>query len=112
MIDVPKSLHMDFTKPTHDMFLRDGEQPSAAIIAVSPTHTDLVTDVLRQLSEALMVHMAPEAMTLILEDEITFNNGRKLALVNNSVLFSLTYPTAPGRTFEMELGPPADTTVH
>jgi len=94
------------------MFQRDGENPVSAIVATIPTHSELVTGALQQLNAALMLHMPPENINLILDDQIQLSSGRVITLGKDSLYFSLTYPTAPGRTFEMELAAPESAVLH
>lgn len=103
---------LDFINPTPDMFKREGENPISAVIAAIPTHSELVTTALEQLNRALMLHMAPEKILLVLEDQIQLNSGKIIQLGQNSLYFSLVYPTVPGRIFEMELSAPTGATLH
>lgn len=103
---------LDFINPRPNMFEREGENPISAVIAAIPTHSELVTAALEQLNVALMMHIAPENILLMLEDQIQLNSGKVIQLGEHSLFFSLVYPTAPGRIFEMELSAPAEATLH
>lgn len=103
---------LNFSEPTKEMLKRDGEFPVSAVVAVNPAHSDIVLNALNQLNTALMMHMPAEKIELILQDEVLLTTGKVLTLQKNSLFFSVNYPTAPGRIFEMELGTPEGATVH
>lgn len=67
---------------------------------------------LRQLNETLLMYMDAEKIVLLLDDQIQLTSGKILPLSEQSLFFSLTYPTAPARIFEMELSAPPNTTLH
>lgn len=103
---------LDFINPTPEMFQRDGENPISAIVATVPDHSELVVQALEQLHNALLLHMAPEDITILLEEQIQLHTGKVVELHEHSLIFGLNYPTAPGRIFELELSVRSDVTLH
>lgn len=103
---------LDFTNPDREMLKRDGEDPTFAVVAAIPTHSDLVTQALNQLNAALMLYMDPTDIVLILQDEVELVSGKIIKLGPHSIFFSLAYPTVQSRIFEMELGAPQTAVLH
>lgn len=92
--------------------MRDGEEPTHSIIAVHPQANELVTGALDQLKDALRLHMPDEHIALMREEAIQLHGGDIMELGPFSLFFSLSYPTAPGRTFELQFGAPPGATLH
>ena len=108
----PTDLVLDFLNPTRGMLQRDGEDPDFAVIAVIPDHSDLVVLALNQLSTVLQTYLDQNKMILTFQDKIELLSGKIITLGKDSIFFSLSYPTAPSRIFEMELAAPATATIH
>lgn len=103
---------LDFINPKREMLVRDGEEPNFAVVAAVPNHSGLVTAALQQLNATLMMYMEPKQIILLLRDQIELTSGTVINLGPHSVFFSLSYPTAQSRIFEMELAPPVGTAIH
>lgn len=103
---------LDFVSPTMEMFDRDGEKPKEAVIATTPTHSTQVQSALKQLTETLMEVIDPEDIFIMEEEEVVMSNGTVIPLHDDLLFFSLVYPTAQGRTYEMELAAPESATLH
>jgi len=71
-----------------------------------------VENALDQLKAALLNHMEEDSIVLMEEEMIQMHSGTVLELGPHTLFFSLSYPTAPGRTFEMQFGAPPGTTLH
>jgi hypothetical protein len=104
---------LDFTTPNLDQLIRNGEEPIRSVIAVHPFHNEHVSDAITQLRAALLLHMPESSITFLEEEMIQMvNSGSVLELGPNTLYFSLSYPTAPGRTFEMQFGAPPGVSLH
>jgi hypothetical protein len=94
------------------MLLRKGETPDFAIIAVYEDPTEETEEVLVELETALLHHLKPKQIRFIYRTEVELTSGQVIELHEKKILFSLAYPTAPGRIFEIELGAPEHATLH
>lgn len=103
---------IDFGNLKRGMFIHDNQEPISAIVAAIPDHSGLVTLALHQLNNALSLFMEPQHIVILLRDQIQLNTGQILTLGPHSIFFSLSYPTAQGRIFEMELAAPEGATIH
>lgn len=112
MNDKQTNIILDFANPKKGMLQRDGEDPNSAVIAIKPTHSTLIADALEQLNSVLMEYMHPLAIELMEEEQIELWTGDIINLDKNSLFFSLTYPTAPARMYEIQVGSPKGATLH
>jgi hypothetical protein len=108
----PTNLVLDFANPSREMLQRDGEDPIFAVLAAVPDHSETVANALDQLGSALIAYMDPDDIVLMLQDVIQLQGGTIIELTKESIFFSLSYPTADSRMFEMQLGAPATATLH
>jgi hypothetical protein len=104
---------LDFRNPTEETFKRDGELPISAVIACAPNCEETVISAIEQLLAALELCLGADEIELVETDSIKLtNSARIIDLDDMTLFFSLSYPTVPGRTFEMQFGAPPSATLH
>lgn len=105
--------NLDFRNPTKETFQRNGENPITAVIAYTPDCLEPVIDALEQLVAALEIHLGEHQIRHMETYAIKLANSEEIhELDEMSLFFSLSYPTAPGRTYEMQFGAPPSATLH
>lgn len=109
---VKTNLVLDFVNPNKEMLMREGETPISAVVAITPDPSELALAALEKINKALSMYMEPEKILLLEREAIELTSGKIIELGSHSIFFSLSYPTADGRIFEMELGAPASATLH
>lgn len=108
----PQQLQIDFRKPNKRMLMRDGEEPVSAVIAYTPDCAEEVITAVEQILVTLDFHMDEDSIDFLETDRIKMTSGTEIELDEFSLYFSVAYPTAPGRTFEMQFGAPKSATLH
>ena len=106
------TMKIDFQNPNRRMLMRDGEEPISAVIAYSPDCQEPVITAIEQILATLEFHMEEDQVNIMETYAIRLHSGPEFELDEMSLFFSLSYPTAPGRTFEMQFGAPPSATLH
>lgn len=108
----PQEQILNFVDPDRDLLKRDGEAPISAVVATFHEPSELVLVALEQLQDALLMYMSEDKISLMLEDVVQLRSGKIIPLGSHSIFFSLEYPSAMSRLYEIELGAPKTATLH
>jgi hypothetical protein len=103
---------MDFTNPELEMFSRKGEFPISAIIVTSPLESEVVSQSVSKICRALNERIAEEDLTLVHDTSVEMLSGQVEEVDKDTILVSLSYPSAPARIMTFTLAEKQIVTLH
>lgn len=114
MTDSHANIIWDIAHPQREMFVRNGEIPVLAVIAIHPMHSEMVAAARKAVCDALYILMGEPTNTLVVieQEVIEMESGDAEILDSGSLLMSFLYERSDSKLIHLELKDQNRATLH